>query len=189
MGVLDDLMVAARPLNASAGPQISVGDATDAAGWHSAYNHASTNKDWQQVAQAVLLPPGDCTWGQHRRLQDDVDQACKGPTRRCTQNDSLADVDRKIELNAQCIAARNRINNACFRGGDPTHQQAVAQEQRALQNCHEVKAALEAKAAKQNENNSTMAWLAGGAAAGGTLYWIISEGSRLFPLRNLVPVP
>jgi RHS repeat-associated protein len=30
---------------------------------------------------------------------------------------------------------------------------------------------------------------AGGVAAGAALYWIISEGSRLFPPRNLVPVP
>jgi len=30
---------------------------------------------------------------------------------------------------------------------------------------------------------------AGGAAIGTILYWIISEGSRLFPPRNLVPVP
>lgn len=30
---------------------------------------------------------------------------------------------------------------------------------------------------------------AGWATAGTALYWIISEGTRLFPPRNLIPVP
>lgn len=30
---------------------------------------------------------------------------------------------------------------------------------------------------------------AGGVTAGVIIYWIISEGSRLFPPRNLIPVP
>ncbi len=35
----------------------------------------------------------------------------------------------------------------------------------------------------------TMSDVGSAAAAGSTLYWIFSEGSRLFPPRNLIPVP
>ena len=38
---------------------------------------------------------------------------------------------------------------------------------------------------KKNTTQEIGKWLAGGSI----LYWVISEGSRLFPPRNLIPIP
>jgi hypothetical protein len=156
------------------------------------------------VGGASLLPPGDCTPAEHRILQNEVDRACDRQTR-CTQNDSCPDIWQKIGYNAECIRARAIINARCFRGGDIGHGIALANAVLALGNCWIVY-----NRRCQSEPNvpvpvpvrvpvsrpvvdrgfmERMAALTGLSGAALVLYLIVSEGSRLFPPRNLIPVP
>lgn len=145
-----------------------------------------------QLAQATLPPPGDCTWGQLNALQADVDAACKR-SRRCEDTDSAEQIRNKIEMNAQCISARQRINNACFRGGDIGHREQVGQDQNALQRCYNKLSAAEKREAedklKDEGFRNKMERLTGLTGAALTAYIIISEGSRAFPPRNAIPIP
>lgn len=77
---------------------------------------------------------GDCTPGDHSRMQQEVDQYCK-VQRSCSKSESRVTLTKKVELNQICIAARERINRTCFRGGDPSHQIAVDDAVRALIRC------------------------------------------------------
>ena len=71
-------------------------------------------------------PPGDCTEGEHRRLQRRVNQECRNPPPgACTsrlaifwQCDTLRDRANHWE---RCAAARLDLNQTCFRGGDRGH--------------------------------------------------------------------
>lgn len=153
-----------------------------------------------------LLPPGDCTYAEHRALQDNVNTLCK-VKRACDQNEDCATIMKKIQANADCIKARVIINAKCFRGGDPGHILAVAGAIGALGNCWAVynrkcqvktpppvpvPVPAPAKNPQPVVNKSFMEKMAAITGLTGTalvIYLIISEGSRLFPLRNLVPVP
>ena len=110
-------------------------------------------------------------------------RACNGKT------DSLAYINAKIDRNAQCIAARQRINNTCYRGGDANHKQAPEEAQNALMTCQRLKAKLEGKNSAQSAFLKKMEAITGLTGAALIAYLAISEGSRLFPPRNLVPVP
>lgn len=155
------------------------------------------------VAGASLMPPGDCTYAEHRTLQDEVDRACDRNTR-CTQNDSCPTIWERIQFNAECIRARSTINTRCFRGGDPGHTEALANAVAALGNCWAVynrrcqpqippvRVPVTQERRRPVVDKSFMDRMAEITGLTGTalvLYLIVSEGSRLFPPRNLVPVP
>ncbi|MBI2787530.1 MAG: hypothetical protein HYX59_02505 [Elusimicrobia bacterium] len=75
-----------------------------------------------ECEDTVDIPiPGDCSQEMHRQLQIDVDLEC-GNLDRCdaemTSCDEISNSARQFE---KCIAARNRIDNQCFRGGDRNH--------------------------------------------------------------------
>jgi hypothetical protein len=144
----------------------------------------------QVQAQTPLKTPGDCTWGQHNELQDKVDAACKRP-RRCEDSDTSSEIRGKIDKTAECISARNRINGACYRGGDAGHKEQVEIDQNGLQRCYKKLAAAEKREAQEHSPAfwKTMERLTGLTGAALVTYVIISEGSRAFPPRNLVPVP
>jgi hypothetical protein len=145
----------------------------------------------QLVDYQALTPPGDCSPSQHYALQAEVDRACDQP-RRCTSSDSKTTIDEKIDRNAQCISARQRINNICYRGGDAGHNQAIEYAQNALQRCHDLRVKVEQRENSKSEENSTwrnFSFMGLTGAAAIALYIGISEGSRLFPPRNLIPVP
>ena len=167
------------------------------------------NSGWIQFQPAPagpsLLPPGDCTYAEHRILQDLVDLSCN-KERRCTQNDDCATIWQRIQDNADCIKARTTINAKCFRGGDPGHMIAVAYAVGALGNCWAVYNRKcqpktppvpvpvpvpeeKPKPVIDKGFMERMAEITGLTGAALVIYIIISEGSRLFPPRNLVPVP
>lgn len=79
-------------------------------------------------------PPGNCTEQQHRALQDRVDNACKS-ARACTANDSAGVLSAKIGQHSACIAARKKINDVCFRGGDSGHREAITNRVNAIAAC------------------------------------------------------
>lgn len=156
---------------------------------------------------AMLLPPGDCTTIEHRVLQDEVDRACDRDTR-CTQKDDCATLWAKIGFNAECIKARTVINVKCFRGGNIGHVIALANAVAGLARCWAVygrecqqhgppvpvpvpeKAPeTEKKPVVDKSFMDRMAAVTGLTGTALIVYLIISEGSRLFPPRNLVPVP
>ncbi|GMV87963.1 MAG: hypothetical protein AMXMBFR81_08940 [Chthonomonas sp.] len=83
-----------------------------------------------------MKPPGDCTSRQHRGLQDLVDMACKPmppSCRRCPI--PCAVVVDSLGRFAQCAAARDLINQRCFRGGDKNHRDKVAESLAGLATC------------------------------------------------------
>ncbi|WP_218082521.1 eCIS core domain-containing protein [Anthocerotibacter panamensis] len=139
---------------------------------------------------------GDCSAGEHRQLQNDVNEKCKNRPRGCSPGDSLADVEQKIQNNAECISARERINHRCYQGGDPGHQEAVQVAVNTLIRCQAVRERLRSSAGTPQsapidttsflERMSQITGLTGAALI---TYLIVSEGSRLFPPRNLIPVP
>ncbi len=90
------------------------------------------------LSAGPLHPPGDCTPGEHARLQAEVDRACDRD-RRCTQNDDCATIEKRMDANAECIKARATINARCFRGGDPGHITALTYAINALDNCWAVR--------------------------------------------------
>jgi len=82
-----------------------------------------------------LPAPGDCTRERHAELQELVDSACNSGQRRCLSSDSCELLAAKIDTTAACIAASQKIDVICFRGGDENHRRAVANEIMALTRC------------------------------------------------------
>jgi Domain of unknown function (DUF4157)/Novel toxin 16 len=154
---------------------------------------------------AALRPPGDCTWAEHRMLQDEVDRACNRDTR-CTQNDSCPALWEKITFNAECIRARAVINARCFRGGNIGHIIALTNAVGGMVRCWvvynrecqkkpvpvpvpEKVPEPEKKPVIDKTFMDKMAAITGLTGTALVIYIILSEGSRLFPPRNLVPAP
>jgi hypothetical protein len=94
-----------------------------------------------------LEPPGDCSKGQHREMQDRVDRACR-ETRSCEKKlpksslnnglDRLQAIQQRIDAGRACVAAREAINNVCFRGGDSTHRNELAKAKDVLKICENL---------------------------------------------------
>jgi YD repeat-containing protein len=87
---------------------------------------ATGNAENENICSYIPKPPGDCTPEQHSSLQSQVDFEC-GQTsnlrRTCkTQGLTRAEYFDRMIRNANCAAARNRINATCYRGGNPTHR-------------------------------------------------------------------
>ena len=150
--------------------------------------------------------PGDCSFAEHRALQDEVDKWCHGQ-KACSQGDSCATLWEKIGNFANCIKARTIVNAKCFKGGNVGHQIALASAVGALGNCWKI---YNAKKCKQDPVDvpvpvpvpveepkpvydksfmQKMAELTGLTGAALIAYLIVSEGTRLIPVRNLIPVP
>ncbi len=154
------------------------------------------------ASAAELDPPGDCSPSTHRALQNEVNRACKGD-RRCGQTDSCPTLWEKINNKADCIRARATVNARCFRGGDRGHLIKLGEDVAGLAQCWSVYQ-RQCKGSKTSpapvpepktapaidpslaDKISKITGLTGTAL---TIYLIISEGSRLFPPRNLIPIP
>ncbi len=87
--------------------------------------------------------PGNCTPDEHRGLQDDVNSTCKNAGQRsCVPSNACETIATKIDLAAQCIGAREKINTKCFSGGDSGHNEAIQQEVNLQNKCFERASAL-----------------------------------------------
>lgn len=159
-----------------------------------------SNKSTEQLLQrqatspagSGMHPPGDCTFAEHRQLQDEVNEWCKNKPRSCDESQTIEDLEERIENNSKCIASRNRINNKCFRGGDDGHKEALEIAINSLMRCQRVRERVKARQPQQQKSPDFMKKMSEITGLTGTallIYLIISEGSRLFPPRNLVPVP
>jgi hypothetical protein len=153
-------------------------------------------------AASGIHPPGDCTHGEHRQLQNEVNEWCKNKPRSCKKSQTIEELEERIENNSRCIAARNRINKKCFRGGDAGHKEALEIAINSIKICQRARDHVKApqpqaqtsKAPQPQPEMSSdflkkMSAITGLTGAALITYLIISEGSRLFPPRNLIPVP
>lgn len=64
---------------------------------------------------------GKCTPEKHAELQAAVDAACKTAKMKCTNQHDCDTLLTNMALFGKCIAAREKINDTCFEGGNKTH--------------------------------------------------------------------
>jgi len=84
-------------------------------------------------------PPGDCDENEHLRLQDNVNQACDNSGQlRCKVDDVKEVLMQKMTLSRRCALARTKINDACFRGGDPNHRREAQKRWGTFDNCEKL---------------------------------------------------
>lgn len=84
-------------------------------------------------------PPGDCDENEHRRLQDNVNQACDNSGQlRCKVDDVKEVLMQKMTLSRRCALARTKINDACFRGGDRNHRREAQKRWGTFDNCEKL---------------------------------------------------
>lgn len=83
-----------------------------------------------------LEPPGNCSPGEHRRLQRTVDAECKFVGQRsCDVQNSCATLFAKLDQNVACYNARQTINHRCFEDRDEDHRKAARAALNAQQRC------------------------------------------------------
>lgn len=84
-----------------------------------------------------MQAPGNCTPQQHEELQNEVNRACKEQgVRSCSPQTTPAPVaTNNISKAMVCIAARQKINNMCFMGGNDEHRNAIVQEYSTISKC------------------------------------------------------
>jgi hypothetical protein len=117
--------------------------------WHATWERlksdwsgfVTTIEGWGQRMKALiedilknLTMVGDCTAEQHRKLQDEVNRACKRP-RACKGDQDCATLIANLAKNRECAAARKAINDTCFKGGDEGHKQAYQEALNAVGTC------------------------------------------------------
>ncbi|MDM7951205.1 DUF6531 domain-containing protein [Hydrogenophaga sp.] len=84
--------------------------------------------------QACIPPPGNCSPGDHERLQNEVDQACAQP-RQCTGATPRSELMANLELQRSCAVARDKINKKCFSGGNLTHRDQTIDAWKGVARC------------------------------------------------------
>lgn len=87
--------------------------------------------------------PGNCEPDRHSFLQSQVNTTCKNAgQRRCTNTNVCETLAAKLQQAAECIAAREKVNDECYGGGDDGHNKAVTQEKELHSNCLSMSANL-----------------------------------------------
>jgi hypothetical protein len=83
-----------------------------------------------------------CSDKVHNRLYFDVVRFCKRPPRACSkQTDTCESATAKVAANYGCTTAREQLQQACYRTGDPGyagHMDEVEQAYEALAKCLKV---------------------------------------------------
>lgn len=152
--------------------------------------------------QRDLTPPGNCKQWIHDTMQVNVKAWCDHASgRSCAVTDSCDRLRQKIMRNQMCAAARRLINVTCYEGGDAGHRKAEREAGRAQATCNAFYVAKKCTKPKKKKKPrrsprkipkgfmEKMAALTGLSGAALIAYIVVSEGSRLFPPRNLIPVP
>ena len=96
------------------------------------------------------LPAGcQCTPDEHRKLQDEVNRACRAPgERRCKGNTPADQLQTSAWKNEDCARARDHINGKCFAGGDERHARAAGEAWVAVSKCIRMRDAHNASLGK-----------------------------------------
>jgi len=93
---------------------------------------ALTDRDCQ-----ISIEPG-CSESTKQFLQNQVNFLCKVTQRACKGGDDCTTLKAKLIANTACKAARDKLNNTCFDGGDEGHKQASDEAQNAIIKCGEL---------------------------------------------------
>ena len=147
-----------------------------------------------------MEPPGDCSTEQHRTLQNDVTDKCKSGKRTCKGVEDCTILLENTKKNWDCAMAREKVAVTCFRGGNKGHRDAITDaltaaancESRFQEKCKPKKVPVPEPVRVPVVDEGFMKKMEKATGLAGTaliIYVIISEGSRLFPPRNLIPVP
>jgi len=83
-------------------------------------------------------PDQTCTNEVADALQEAVNHHCKELPRGCTEDDDCLTLRRNWFRNERCARARERMNERCWGGGNPGHQEAADAARRAEENCREL---------------------------------------------------
>lgn len=159
------------------------------------------------LIQPKLLPPGNCIQGVHDAMQRAVKQVCDHPSgRACTPGEPCRRILQKIRRNQLCARNRRTINRICYEGGDVGHRIAERDARFAQGTCMAIlrdqclpkpvpKPEKQPERAPERAPQvdrgfmERMAAITGLTGTALIVYLIIAEGSRVFPPRNLIPVP
>jgi Novel toxin 16 len=95
------------------------------------------------ASAGVAAAQGNCTPQRHAELQAAVTAACKVESRACDYTQDCATLEANYSKNIACAEAREAINDECFFGGDPGHQQAAQEARRAAHKCIALRFACE----------------------------------------------
>lgn len=174
--------------------------------------------DGQTVAPSVMMnlgqdvvigssPDFNCPPEVKAALDIKVHTECDKMKTSCKGTDSCSVLEIKIAQTNSCIAARRKIMIECYRGGDQRHHDQINERLRSLadcsqkyfKNCNDKEPApapvplpvpLPAPVPQEDEDfMKKMEEITGLAGVALIIYLIISEVSRLFLPRNLIPVP
>ncbi|HEX9391152.1 MAG TPA: RHS repeat-associated core domain-containing protein, partial [Usitatibacteraceae bacterium] len=88
-------------------------------------------------AAQCMPAPGNCQPDEQRRMQDEVDQACKRP-RSCKPGMDGVLLVIMRENSRECAMARDQINKICFAGGDKGHRDAAIDAWNSVANCYDM---------------------------------------------------
>jgi hypothetical protein len=117
----------------------------------------------------------------HDRIPDEVPRSWS----KQTVEEAIDKIKKSLEQRQKDMADKG--------GGDAGHQRRYQEESKWLRKLEERKGQLEREDAERQRRNKNTAKAVGtigvGVGIGTILYWTISELSRLFPPRNLVPIP
>lgn len=139
--------------------------------------------------------PCDCSDIEKAALQREVENNCKGGImKKCTEADNCPTLVSKENQFVKCMNVRIKINTKCFKGGDAGHQAQVQQTINGMINCQAIatrkcKPEVEKQPKPDEGFMKKMEEITGLTGAALIIYLIISEGSRLFPPRNAIPIP
>ena len=84
--------------------------------------------------------PGNCSENRHSSLYAPVSWSCKGGGvgQRCHTGMSCGELRENKGKQMACFEARSKINNECFGGGNPGHQQKQGDAWNAALRCDEA---------------------------------------------------
>ena len=167
----------------------------------SSQENSSATYGASSAMATAMGPPGNCTQDEWFTLQQVVKQECKvNMPRSCNAGDSQETLDDKAAHFERCISARTNLAETCFDGGDVGHQIQVDNLTNGLNNCEKLRTPVPVPVPAPEREPDTapvgdpgfmdhMGEITGLTGAALITYILLSEGSRFFPPRNLVPVP
>jgi len=92
--------------------------------------------DFISKAQTFLSYSGTCTKEEHYQLQQVVNAACSPAIiRACKKGQDCGLLRENLRKFEACIKARREINDKCFGGGDPGHNEQISNMANGANNC------------------------------------------------------
>lgn len=90
------------------------------------------------TAKSCRSDPGDCTTERCQELQAEVNKRCKTVEFRCRKGESCKETKSKMRRGQKCAAARDEINDECYKGGDKEHKEQAEAARRAAERCRDL---------------------------------------------------